>query len=145
MLASISVRKHLLSRSTFALQNQGNDYITLTMARGQNEAMTTALLASTRQWHRVALQQAQLCKSEKEWGEMINDKCREKKTQQTNQEPGFRDKPQRRKKVHRTSKCSMSWANWTRQRSPNGISHICSLISLPLKQPTKQTIRRYLL
>lgn len=30
--ASISVCKYLLSRSTFALQNQGNDYITLTMA-----------------------------------------------------------------------------------------------------------------
>lgn len=90
-LAFSGVGKHLLSRHTFALHNQGNDYITLNRAWGQTEATTTVVLAMTRQWHRAALQQAQLCKSEKEWGEMRNDKCRkEKSSQSTNREPGFR-------------------------------------------------------
>lgn len=90
MLAFISIGKHLLSRSTFALHNQGNDYITLNRAWGQIEAMTTAVLALTRQWQRAALQQAQLCRNEKEWGKMRNDKRRGgKHPLSTNQEPGF--------------------------------------------------------
>lgn len=137
MLAFISVGKHLLSRSTFALHNQGNDYITLNRARGQIEAMTTAVLALTRHWHRAALQQAQLCRNEKEWGKTRNDKRRGEKN--PNQQTRNLDwQPQRKKKVHRTSKFSMSWENWKCQHNPNGISHTCSLILFTLKQPTKQ-------
>lgn len=78
---------------------------------------------------------------------MRNYKCRGGKNHPINK-PGTWIQNHKGKKVHRTSimsKFIMSWENWKCQHNPNGISHTCSLILLSLKQPTKQTVRCYLL
>lgn len=87
-LAFSSVGKHLLSRSTFALQSQGNDYIALNRAWGQTEAIT-AVVAMTRQGCTAASSTVQ------EWERVGQDEKwqmqgGEKPPDQQTKEPGFR-------------------------------------------------------